>query len=243
MAEHEYDDLVRDLTALGRAVEAPAPSAALGSAVLDRIPTEVERPAHRRRAALVAGAIAAVLLALLATPPVRAAVADWFGFAGVLVERDSTGSGEDAPPPGAVPPSQSLSEAAALVGFPVSVPEVLGEPDGVEVSADRRLVSMSWTTDEAGVVRLDQFDGRLDYTIAKTAPDVSYAAVNGSDALWFDDPHEVTLLRADGTPVTHSPRLAGHTLIWQDGATTLRLEGDLSLGRAIEIAESAEPVG
>ncbi len=173
----------------------------------------------------------------------RAAVADWFGFGGVQVERGGTGTDEEAPPPGAVPPTHSLPEAAALVGFPVSVPAELGEPDGVEVADDRRMVSMSWTTDEAGVVRLDQFDGRLDYSIAKTVPDVSYASVNGSDALWFDDAHEVTLLRADGSPVTHEPRLAGHTLIWQDGATTLRLEGDLSLGRAIEIAESAEPVG
>ena len=47
---------------------------------------------RRRRIALV---VAAVLLALLATPPVRAAVADWFGFGGVLVERGSPGT---APP-------------------------------------------------------------------------------------------------------------------------------------------------
>ena len=36
----------------------------------------------------------------------------------------------------------------------------------------------------------------------------------------------------DGTRRTESARLAGHTLIWQDGGTTLRLEGDLSLERA-----------
>ena len=87
-----------------------------------------------------------------------------------------------------------------MVAFPVSVPAELGEPDGVEVAADGRMVSMSWTTDEAGVVRLDQFDGRLDYSIAKTVPDVSYASVNGSDALWFDDAHEVTLLNAGRQP-------------------------------------------
>jgi hypothetical protein len=36
-------------------------------------------------------------------------------------------------------------------------------------------------------------------------------------------------------------RLAGHTLIWPAGPTTLRLEGHLTLGRAVEIAESAVP--
>ena len=130
-----------------------------------------------------------------------------------------------------------------MVGFPVSAPTELGEPDGVEVSDDRRMVSMSWTSEEAGALRLDQFDGRIDYSLIKQAPDVHYAAVDGGDALWFEEPHEVNLLRPDGTGATHPARLAGHTLIWQDGATTLRLEGELSLGRAIEIAESAEPVG
>ena len=37
-------------------------------------------------------------------------------------------------------------------------------------------------------------------------------------------------------------RLAGHTLIWSDGVTTLRLEGDLTLERAVEIAESSATV-
>ena len=91
------------------------------------------------------------------------------------------------------------------------------QPDGVEVSADRRMVSMSWNTDDEGVLRLDQFDATLDFSVLKTAPDVQYAAVNDIDALWFEEPHEVALLEPDGTQVTHSARLAGHTLIWHDG--------------------------
>ena len=133
----------------------------------------------------------------------------------------------------------SLAEAAAAVDFTVSVPEELGVPDGVEVSPDRRMVSMSWSTDEDGVVRLDQFDARLDFSVLKLAPDVFYAAVGGTDALWFEEPHEVVLLEPDGSRRTESARLAGHTLIWLDGVTTLRLEGDLSLERAVEIAESS----
>ena len=130
-----------------------------------------------------------------------------------------------------------------MVAFTVSVPEELGDPDGVEVSPDRRMVSMSWTTDQEGVLRLDQFDARLDFSVLKTAPDVFYAAVNDTDALWFEEPHEVALLEPDGTQVTHSARLAGHTLIWMEGGVTLRLEGDVELSRAVDIAESAVPVG
>jgi hypothetical protein len=183
----------------------------------------------------------AILVALLATPPVRAAVSDWFGFGGVVVERGDPGPGP-APPPPEVIRDQSVSDAAETVDFTVWVPTVLGVPDGVEVSADRRIVSMSWSGDSDGVVRLDQFDGRLDFSIAKRAPRVFYASVDGTDALWFEEPHEVVLLDPHGGRRSESARLAGHTLIWQEGATTLRIEGDLTRDRAVEIAESAVPV-
>jgi hypothetical protein len=248
------DDLLRDLAALGRAAEAPAPSPALATAVLARVSALPDRAgrggrwqslaagleSRRRRVALVVGA---VLLALLATPPVRAEVVDWFGFGAVRVEREDGPSTEPAPPPPEVSSDASVAEAAAAVGFVVSVPVELGDPDAVEVSLDEQRVSMSWRTDEAGVVRLDQFGARLDYSVLKTAPEVSWVAVHDGDALWFEEPHEVALLQADGSSVRHPPRLAGHTLIWQDGSVTLRLEGDVDLVRAVEIAESAVPVG
>lgn len=261
MAEQRVDDLMRDLAALGRAIDPPMSTSHLRTAVMDRV-AALPPPSHadkgwsglrlgvgrvaervagfgwRRRIALV---VAAVLVALVATPPVRATVADWFDFGGVVVERGSVGQG---PVPAApeVLQAQSLSEGAAEVGFAVLVPAELGTPDGVEASADRRMVSMSWSTDADGVLRLDQFDARLDFTMAKTAPDVIYASVAGSDALWFNEPHEVVLLRPDGSRRTESARLAGHTLIWLDGSTTLRLEGEVSLERAVEIAESVVPV-
>jgi len=253
VADRGYDDLVSDLTALGRGIDPPAASPDLTRAVMDRVATlpaaagPGTRPWTRRLLGSfgsprrrVAVAVVAVLLALLATPPVRAAVADWFGFAGVLVERGSPGT--DPSPPPEVAPDRALSEAAGLVDFTPSVPQSLGPPDGVEVSADRRVLSMSWSTADEGVLRLDQFDARLDFTIAKRTPGVQFVAVDGSDALWFEDPHEVVLLEADGSRRTESARLAGHTLIWQDRFTTLRLEGDLDLARAVEIATSATPV-
>ncbi|MDO9495949.1 MAG: hypothetical protein Q7J48_09620 [Nocardioides sp.] len=63
------------------------------------------------------------------------------------------------------------------------------------------------------------------------------------DGVWFEEPHDVALLDDDGEPVRHSARLAGHTLIWQDRDVTLRLEGDVSLERAVKIAESTVPTG
>ena len=245
MGEHGYDDLARDLAALGRAVDVPVSGASLSVRVLERLPEAPPAKAAagaRRRRIAVAVAVAVGLLALLATPPVRAAVADWFGFGGVRVERGETQAPTADPTPPTVSPGVSLAVTAAMVGFTVSVPEALGEPDGVEVSDDRRMVSMSWNTDDEGVLRLDQFDATLDFSVLKTAPDVQYAAVNDIDALWFEEPHEVALLEPDGTQITHSARLAGHTLIWMTDGVTLRLEGDVELSRAVEIAGSAVPV-
>jgi hypothetical protein len=134
-----------------------------------------------------------------------------------------------------------VEEAADAVAFPVLAPAALGPPDGVEVADDGRTVSMTWTVD-GSVVRLDQFDGTLDFTMAKQSREVQYAAVGSADALWFEEPHEVVLLDPDGEQRTETARLAGHTLIWPDGATTLRLEGELDLAEAVAIAESASPV-
>ena len=59
------------------------------------------------------------------------------------------------------------------------IPTAFGSPQGVQVSTDRRLLSMSWTDADAGPVRLDQFDGRLDYAFAKTAPGVEFTKWQG----------------------------------------------------------------
>jgi hypothetical protein len=247
----DLDRLADDLARLGRGLTAPPPSADLATTVMERVavlptPTSAPVPWLRRLAVVgtrwqrrAAVAVVALLVALLATPPVRAAVADWFGFAGVIVQRGPVGDGDVDPPPPANG-GLTLAEAADLVAFTPLVPAALGDPDAVEVSADRVIVSMSWSTDE-GPVRLDQFDGRLDFRVAKTSPNVQYAAVGNTDALWFEEPHEVVILDDDERPRTESARLAGHTLIWPVGDLTMRLEGDLTLARAAEIGGSALP--
>jgi hypothetical protein len=254
--DRELDALAAELVALGRALPRPEPAARLVRAVTARL-ADAPPPAtsthldrlraraadtfvRRRRQAVVV--VTAILLALLAAPPVRAAVADWFAFAGVIVRDDTTASGSRASPPPSVVATTTLGEAKALVAFDPVAPAALGPPDGVEVSADRRVLSMSWTGGDDGAVRVDQFDGRLDYSVAKTARDVRFTEVDGQSALWFEEPHEVVLLNADGTRRSETARLAGHTLIWEHGVTTVRLEADVSLARAIEIARSVTPV-
>ncbi|MBA2769326.1 MAG: hypothetical protein H0U35_09395 [Sporichthyaceae bacterium] len=252
--DRDYDALVADLAALGRELPSQRESATRVSvAVMARIsdsePVTASRPrllgrtaqvvARRRRVVVV---VTAVVLAALGTPPVRAAVADWFSFAGVGVRLGSTPSPSVGSPPPTVAAGLSLEAARRLVAFEPLVPTTLGAPEGVAVSSDRRLLSMSWTDTRYGLVRLDEFEGRLDYVFAKTAPDVEFTSVNGSFALWFDRPHEVVVLDADGTRRTETARLAGHTLIWEHGESTLRIEGDLTLAQARQVAGSAATI-
>jgi hypothetical protein len=237
MGDARPDALRAELAALGRAVRVPEPGDAFADAVLARLP---DRPAVRRRRQgwrwLVA-ALTAVFVGVLAAPPVRAQLADWFGFAGVRVHTGPAPTPSLAPAPPASASSVSTARAQALVRFPVRLPAALGPPDDVRVSPDRRVVSATWAT-PSGPVRLDQFDGHLDYVFAKTAPDARWVTVDGAPALWFDAPHAVVVLQSGGAPRTESARLAGHTLIWERGEVTMRLEGDLTLERAVAVAAS-----
>ena len=122
------------------------------------------------------------------------------------------------------------------------MPDGLGAPDGVTVSPDRRLVSMGWSAGEDGVVRLDQFDADLDFSVLKTTPDVFFATVDGNDALWFVEPHawscwSPTAPGGQSRPASRATRWSGRR------RHDPRLEGDLTQERAIEIAESSVPVG
>ena len=241
-AHDAHDVLVADLIALGRAVPPRPVADAFVRRVVTGIaaappPSSTPRTAPSRRARAAVAAVVAVVVGVLAVPPVRAAVADLFGFGGVLVREEPGPAPSTAPPPPGATSDLTLAEAADLVPFRTAVPTALGDPDDVEVSADRRVLSLSWETDD-GTVRLDQIGARLDYAFAKSATGVQFVTVAGDFALWFAGPHEVVALEPDGTERRETARLAGHTLIWERDAVTMRLEGDLSKARAIAVAET-----
>lgn len=93
-----------ELLALGRGLEVPeGDGLTMAERVLARIVAEgVPAPASpsrrerarvwvRRRARLLAAALSGLLVVLVLTPPVRAAVMDWFDFGGVEVRYDPSG--------------------------------------------------------------------------------------------------------------------------------------------------------
>jgi hypothetical protein len=245
-------DLEQELGELARSLVVAPPPDDLAERVLVRVRTE-SAPRGRlstwwrwlisSRRRLVAAIVAALLIGLVLTPPVRAAVLEWLRIGGVLIK--------SAPPPVVPSASQepvptakgvSLDRARAMVDFSLGVPDELGAPDYVNVSADRRVVSMEWGSGPDRI-HLDQFDGRISWVFVKRVwSQVTPTAVGGRDAAWIADTHEIVYTDREGTERRAEARISGPCLVWErltgSDAVTLRLEGDLSLERAVVIAES-----
>lgn len=242
--------LADELRALGRelaSLETP-PADRVATAVMERLageplpvgPSRWTRLSGwlRQRARTVLAALLVLLAGLALAPPVRAAVADFFDFGGVRVRPGPAIS--SAPPPPSVPARMTLAEAERLVGFKPAVPRRLGQPDGIEVSADHRIVSMTWRNGPDGPVRIDQFDGRLASGFIKMVHEsAQHTLVSYEVALWFPRPHQLVLLDEKGDERIEAARPAGPTLVWQTSGTTLRLEGIRFLKTAVEVAETA----
>ncbi|MGN5633029.1 hypothetical protein [Streptomyces sp. AC154] len=254
-----------ELLALGRGLEVPeSDGLTMAERVLARIVAEgVPAPAApdrrerarvwvRHRARLLAAALSGLLVVLVLTPPVRAAVMDWFDFGGVEVRYDPSGpavgrAGE--PVPGCAAEPVAPARAGELAGFGPLVPKELGAPDAVSLTRlpeGRSMITLCWRED-GRTVRLDEFASALDPYFTKQVREqpewLKVADGRGGevDGLWFARPHllSFTMIAPDGTRWKRSQRTAGPTLLWVgDGRVTLRLEGVSSVDRALEIADS-----
>jgi hypothetical protein len=71
---------------------------------------------------------------------------------------------------------------------------------------------------------------------------VESVRVNGAEGLFLSgESHFLFLVDEHGNAVESSARLAEDVLIWDDGGVAYRLEGDLELARALELARSLSP--
>ena len=114
--------------------------------------------------------------------------------------------------------------------FEIHLPQELGTPDRITVH-EGRFVTLHY-----GNLRLDQFDGTIQTTIGKLVHGEGVEQIN--DRIWIPYPHPFFYIDRNGQWHTEKPQGAGQTLIWQRDQVTMRLEGELTKERALEISES-----
>jgi anti-sigma factor RsiW len=229
------------------------------------VPGRRRLPSRRWQRLAVAGLAVAVLAAavLVLSPGTREAVADLLGLRGIRIQLGGPRPTSTTPPtteaggPGAslgLGSRTTLDDARRSVKFPVRVPTAAGfdRPDAVYVDPDQPadgrvdfiyrarpgLPASPYT--EAGLL-ITQFRASVDLDYIKKVSQVSeveFLSVHGEPAFWFAEPHDLVFLDRSGSFQQERVRLAGSTLIWQQGDVTYRLEGRVARDEAVRIAES-----
>jgi hypothetical protein len=201
---------------------------------------------------LAIASVAVVIAVVMAIPPARAAVLDWLGFSSVRITREEPRA-PFAPQRLALGDRVSLEQARE--SFPVLVPEAVGEPDAVYVEEHPAMgprVDLVYggrgdlpTFSHTGVgLLITEFRAVASPYIEKSAgmgAMVERLTVDGDPAFFISGaPHgfAYTVPDTDNTNFEEQ-RLAGNTLLVdRSDGILLRIEGDISRDRAVEIAES-----
>ncbi|HWH31577.1 MAG TPA: hypothetical protein VNU01_02785 [Egibacteraceae bacterium] len=242
------------LRAAGAALaDAPVPD--VSGRVMERLESGRSRRGPALPRTLAAAAAALVLLAgtVLVFPSAGAALADLLGLPGLRIVFERR-----MPPVHgglALGEAVSLAEARAATAFPLAFPKALGRPD--EVWLDRHAVpggqvTLLWRPGPglpaSGPHRLGALvtvlPGRLDAgALAKSLwqedTELTAVRVGGQEGWWVSGAdHALVYFDAEGGVRADRSRLAGPTLLWQDGEVLYRLESGLSLARALEVAAS-----
>jgi hypothetical protein len=260
-----YDELEARLADLATVLSFP-PTPDLAAAVGSRLRAQTATTARPRvvpiRRSLPRSLLLAAALALLI---VGAAFAVRFGlellsieFAPVPTQPPASAGPRTSGVPGAslgLGRPITLDQVDAASRFDVLFPDVLGPPDavylgGVELRGQVAFVYVARVelppSDLLGGAGLlvTQNQGKSDAGLARKVVDSSTATVqsvdvDGAPGVWISGaPHLFWYLAPDGTYVNESRRLVGNTLAWERDGVLYRIEGAVTLDRAVEIAIS-----
>lgn len=158
---------------------------------------------------VAAATLLVAAVATMAVPSSREAIAGWFRLDGVRIERRvAPATTEPAP-------------------TPLDATELPGPGESREIVVDGRTVLVS------------VIDGALasDALVKTLGPDTQIVEVDvdGAPGLWISgEPHELAYRPPDG--IIEFERIAGNTLVWQDGQRIDRVEGFDSLDDALAFA-------
>ncbi|MFJ8883164.1 hypothetical protein ACIRJR_07105 [Streptomyces sp. NPDC102402] len=191
-----------ELMALGDGLDVPGADGAtmaervMAQIVAEGVPVPVRarvgslariRVCFRRRLRMLVAALSGLLVVLVLTPPVRAAVVEWFDFGGVEVrwvpDAPDDRSGQEAGGPGCGVPL-AMPEAVRRAGFRPVVPDELGPPSTVAVTGlpdGHSMVTLCWSEGRR-TIRLDAFESGLDpYFTKQVSTRPAWVKLNRAD--------------------------------------------------------------
>ena len=255
-------ELEQRLTALAAQIKWPV-TPNLVPAVRSRItaPVVLRAPWYQGRWALAAAAVIIALAALAAYQPSRDAIASWVNVH-VFFQRVHVVPTPSPLPPGPLGERLGLGSQTTLAGaqqqvsWHVMVPSRLGDPDEVYVQLPPKApaqgeVTLVYATrpgirvaGETGVsVLVTEARGGVNrnYFMKMLGPDTTLEEVTvaGHQGFWIaGSPHAFLFTDANGDVITETMRLATNTLIFDMGGTVVRIEGNLTKAKALDIAAS-----
>jgi hypothetical protein len=241
------NELERALVALGRELAVPdAPD--LTPRVVQAL--EHPRPSTSMRLRLglaLAVVLVAALLAALAIPDARSALQRFFHIGAARIEVvDELPTVAPQPPEldleTALGERVSLAQARRLAGFDLL--ELEERPDRVYLGPRGTVWFLYGRPDAVRLLVAQTPRLRVDEPfilkkLAGAGARVETTRVRDNRAYFLSgEPHEMILIDEQGVPVQESARLAQDVLLWEEDGRTYRLEGDLALDEALDIANS-----
>jgi hypothetical protein len=223
----------RELRALAAYVDLPA-ERDLAPSVRARLG---RAPNRRLAVVLVLVALALAVAVAFAVPPARSAILRFLHLRGVRIELTDRLPEIRTTAPLDLGVPVSLRDSARRAGFTPLTSSLLGRPDRVTWDGE-----MLWFT--YGNVRLlvSQFRGtaRLDLVkkVVEPGTRITPVTVAGQPGYLLSGARHFLYVAPTDLIRDERVRLARDVLLWQHGTLTLRLEGDLTLVRALRIARS-----
>jgi hypothetical protein len=249
-------ELERALVQLGQGLafpEAPDVSGEVRRRLASEKPPRF-RP--RRRTLAVAFVVLAVAIgAAMAVPPARTAILDFFGLRGATVQRVESLPRVPAATEDRLDLGRPLPAGRPAVKIPeVLVPEALGPPDAAYVAEEAYGLRLTLVYEPgpgvpespySGVgILISEFVGEnaLGFVekMVDSGTEVEVLHVDSYPALWLQGGPHAVLFEGEGRVFEDHGRLAGNTLLVERNDVLVRIEGEISRERAIEIAESLE---
>jgi hypothetical protein len=196
-----------------------------------------------------------LFLSLFAIPPVRAAIIEFIQIGIVRIFPQNIEPTSESVP--TVTPATSmlplldaiigettLEQAQEKVDYQILLPSDFGTPDYVYVyDAAGDMTILVWMNPEQpqSVELSLHFIPAGSWAITKMGPTIiELTTVNGEQAIWAVGPYPLRVYNMNEMEFTRL--IEGQVLIWTEGNITYRLETNLSMEEAVEIAESLKPI-